>query len=91
MLLLEFLYVNIWYNICIRGSDIVGVDYRKLRLVMAKHKLEWVDIRKQLKLTTKTVGKLKNDEYVDLETLEKICRLLSCQLGDIIEIKEDPS
>ncbi len=68
----------------------MGIDYKKLRIVIAEKKLEWVDIRKALSLTTRTIKNLKDDKYVDLQTLEKICRFLYVDIGDICEIKKDP-
>lgn len=69
----------------------MGIDYKKLRIVIAEKKLEWVDIRKALNLTTRTIKNLKDDRYVDMQTLEKICRFLHVDIGDICEIKKDPS
>lgn len=65
----------------------MAIDYKKLRIVLAERNMEWVDLRKNVELTTKTTGKLRNNEYVDMETLEKICRYLVVQLGDIAEFK----
>ncbi len=40
------------------------------------------------------LAKLGKDEYVSLESLEKICRCLDCDIGDIVSIDrskdEDP-
>lgn len=67
----------------------MGVEYRYLRMILADRKLEWVDIRKQTGISTRTMGKLKNDEYVDLATLEKIARYLKCEIGDIVSLQKD--
>ncbi len=65
------------------------ISYEKLRIVMAKRKLEWKDIRKALKLTSRTINNLKDDLYVDLATLEKICLYLGLDIGELMEIKKD--
>lgn len=64
------------------------ISYEKLRIVMAKRKLEWKDIRKALNLTSRTINNLKDDLYVDLATLEKICLYLELDIGDLMEIKK---
>ena len=36
-------------------------------------------------ISTNAVAKLGKNESVSLETLEKICRMLQCNIGDIVE------
>ncbi|AIQ14306.1 helix-turn-helix domain-containing protein [Paenibacillus durus] len=48
------------------------------------------DIKKQelLKLTgisSATMAKLNTNEYVSLEVIDKICSVLNCQPGDLLE------
>lgn len=40
-------------------------------------------------LSTSTITKLVNGENVNTDVLEKICKVLECQVGDIVEIEED--
>ena len=39
-------------------------------------------------LSQSTINKLKNGENVNINVLERICRTLNCQIGDIVELKE---
>ena len=36
-------------------------------------------------ISTNAVAKLGKNEAVSLETLEKICKILHCNIGDIVE------
>lgn len=36
-----------------------------------------------------TVNKLKKNEIVNTDTINKLCKLLNCQPGDIMEYVED--
>lgn len=64
------------------------VSYEKLRIRMVKHKLEWKHILEGANITQYTARKLKRDEYIELQTLERICKFLDCTPNDIIEFKE---
>ena len=37
-----------------------------------------------------TIAKLSHDEYVSLEILERICRALHCEIGDVVELGGEP-
>lgn len=81
-----FLEINVIILI-VRGSDMIS--YEKLRIIMVKRKLEWKHMRRELNLTSRTINNLKDDKYVDLATLEKICLYLYLDIGEIMEIKKD--
>lgn len=36
-----------------------------------------------------TIAKLSHDEYVSLEILERICRALHCEIGDVAELRRE--
>ena len=38
----------------------------------------------------RTIQKMRNGEVVSAESLGRICKLLHCQPGDILEYVEDP-
>lgn len=44
----------------------------------------------KLGITWPTISKLRDDEYVKIQTLEKICLHFNLTLNDIVEIKKDP-
>ena len=48
-------------------------------------------LRKEIGIGTATLAKLSANEKVSLEVIEKICKALDCQPGDIMEyIPEKP-
>lgn len=79
--------INVTILLRVRGIGMIS--YEKLRIIMVKKKLEWKDMRKELNLTSRTINNLKDDLYVDLVTLEKICLYLEMDIGEIMEIKKD--
>ena len=43
------------------------------------------DLRKAAHIAPNTMTKLKRDEYVYFDVLSRICNVLDCDYGDIIE------
>ena len=46
-------------------------------------------IRKNKLLSEGTLQSLRNGKYISLDAISKICKLLNCQPGDIIEYTEN--
>ena len=48
-------------------------------------------VREKADVSASTFTKMKKNEYVSIESLEKIANVLDCEIGDLIEIvnKED--
>ena len=63
-----------------------------LDVMLAKRKVSVTELSERLGITMATVSILKNGKAkaVKLETLNKICRILDCQPGDILEYVPDP-
>ena len=47
------------------------------------------DLRLQTGLSTSTMSKLSKDENVSMDIIEKICTVLNCDVGDIMEFVPD--
>lgn len=67
-------------------SIIVNLD-----VMMAKRKMSVTRLSEELNITMANVSILKNGKAkaVKLETLNKICKALNCQPGDILEYIPD--
>lgn len=62
-----------------------------LDVMMAKRKISVTELSEKLDITMANVSILKNGKAkaIKLETLNKICRILDCQPGDILEYVPD--
>lgn len=62
-----------------------------LDVVMAKRKIGLGDLADRIGITKANLSILKNNKAkaVRFSTLEKICEILECQPGDILEYKKD--
>ena len=70
----------------------MGVSYKKLwKLIIDQDKTN-VEVRKSAGISPATFTKLKKNEIVSLDVLMKLCMILDCEIGDIVEIiKEQPT
>jgi len=64
----------------------MAVSYNKLWKLLIDKKMNKTQLRKAASISTNAVAKLGRDEPVSVDTLEKICRVLSCDVGDIMEM-----
>lgn len=59
-------------------------------VMLAKRKMSVTELSEKLGLTMANASLLKNGKIkaIRLSTLDKICEILDCQPGDILEYKE---
>ena len=63
----------------------MAVSYNKLWKLLIDKEMKKVDLRDQAGLTTNVLAELGKNEHVSTQSLEKICRILECEVGDILE------
>lgn len=64
----------------------VKASYKPLwKLLVDKDKLKQ-DLREEAKLSSTTMARLNNGDNVTTDVLLRICQVLGCQIGDIVEI-----
>ena len=67
----------------------MDVSYNKLFKLLIDKNMKRADLRLATGISPNTMTKLSNSEYVSMEVLVKICRVLKCNIGDIIDICPD--
>ena len=65
------------------------IEYKRLRHILIDRGIKVSDMCSKLGISRPTQSKLNKDEYVSLDTLERIAKFLECEIGDIVEIKKD--
>lgn len=67
----------------------LAISYNKLwKLLIDNHMLK-KDIKELAEISAGTMAKLGKNETVSLDILIKICKVLQCDIGDIMEIIDD--
>ena len=64
----------------------MSVSYRKLSIKIAEKETSNPRVRELADVSASTFTKMKKNEYVSLESLEKIASILDCEIGDLVEI-----
>lgn len=62
-------------------------DYKKLWMLLLQKDMKKKDLEEQAGLSSATIAKLTKGETVTTEVLERICRVLGCDVEDIMELK----
>lgn len=70
-------------------DDKMSVSYTKLWKLLLDKKIKKTELKKAAHIAPGTYTKLNNDEYISLEVLSRICMILDCNIGDIMEFVPD--
>lgn len=56
---------------------------------MKKNKLKKSELASAAEITGYTMNKLYRNEPVSLEVMMRLCKVFHCDIGDLVEIRED--
>lgn len=69
----------------------VEVSYKKLWKVLIDKDMKKKDLQATAGISWASVTKLSKGETVSMEVLMKICKVLDCNIGDIMDLIPDQS
>lgn len=67
----------------------MSISYNGLWKLLIDKNLKKGDLIERLEISSSTIAKMTKNEAVSLRILEKICRELDCDFGDIIHYVKD--
>ena len=68
----------------------MAISYNKLWKLLIDKKMTAADLRKQADIAPNTLTRMKKDQTVTMQVLERICNVLDTDFGDVVEyIKEN--
>ena len=67
----------------------MAIRYKKLWKLLIDKEMMKKDLRDQSGITTNALAKLGKNEHVSTQILEKICRVLDCNIEDVCEFVDD--
>lgn len=67
----------------------MAVQYNRLWKLLIDKKMKKSALTELADVSSSTIAKLNRDEYVSLEVLERICRALHCEIGDVVELRRE--
>jgi DNA-binding Xre family transcriptional regulator len=65
------------------------VRYKKLWKLLIDKDMKKKDLRQATGMSTTSLAKLSKNENISTEILVKICKVLECDIGDIMEVTKD--
>ena len=63
----------------------MAVSYKKLFHMLIDRDMTAAELQKEAGYSANISTRMRRDEYVSLESMEKICRVLNCRIDDIVE------
>ncbi|WP_304267434.1 helix-turn-helix domain-containing protein [Phascolarctobacterium succinatutens] len=67
----------------------MAICYDKLFHMLIDKKLSTVQLKSRAGVSANIITRLKRNEYISIESVEKICRALGCGVDEILEFIDD--
>lgn len=67
----------------------MAIKYYKLLDLLNRQNIGKEEFRNKIDISPATMAKISKNIYVSLEVIDKICKELNCQPGDIMEYVPD--
>lgn len=64
----------------------MAVSYNKLWKKLIDKRMKKIELQRSSGISGNVLSRLNKDKYVSMESMEKICTLLKCDIGDVMEI-----
>lgn len=64
----------------------MSVSYKPLWHTLIRKDMNKEDLKKAANISSNIVARMGKSEYVNLESIEKICLALECRIEDVVEI-----
>lgn len=69
----------------------MAVTYKKLFHLLIDKGMTNAELMEKAGFSANIITRIKRDNYVSLDTIEKICKSLQCNVDDILEFTEFPT
>lgn len=67
----------------------MAICYDRLFHLMIDKKINNTQLKEKAGFSANIITRLKRNEYVSIESIERICRALNCSVDDILEFVPD--
>ena len=67
----------------------MAVSYKKLFHMLIDRNMTAAELQKEAGYSANISTRMRRDEYVSLDSIEKICRVMNCKVDDIVEFIPD--
>ncbi len=67
----------------------MAISYNKLWKILIDKRMKKIELMKATCIGTTTLSKIGKNKFVSMEVLVKICKVLDCNIGDIVDYIPD--
>ena len=67
----------------------MGVSYNKLFKLLIDKNMKKTELIKLADISSSTLAKLSKNENVSMDVIVRLCQVLKCDIGEIVEIVEE--
>ena len=73
-------------------SEVIDLEisYNKLWKLLIDKGMNKTQLKDAAGLSSSTISKMGKNEQVSMDSMLKICKTLNCDIGDIVEVKNEP-
>ena len=68
-------------------GDNMKTSYGKLFKLMQDRQIKKTELKEKANLGWSTISKISNNKDVSMDVLRKICKVMQCDIGDIVEFR----
>lgn len=65
------------------------ISYKPFRKLLIDRGLKKKDVQEMTGISQGTLARMNTNEYVSLEVIDKLCKALNCQPGDLVEYVDE--
>ena len=80
---------QVYYNKRQKAGEEMAICYNPLWKLLIDKGLKKTDLRVMANISNSTLAKLGKGEYVSMKIIERLCKALDCNIGDIMEITSE--
>ena len=67
----------------------MSVSYKKLFLLLIERGIQLSEIAEMSGFSANIMTRIKRNQYISLESVEKLCHALNCTVDEIIEFRKE--
>ena len=64
---------------------IMAINYDKLYVELNKREMKESQLRREAGFSANILTRIRRNQYISLESIEQICKVLDCKVDDIID------
>ena len=73
----------------VSGAKPMAVNYNKLWKILIDRRMTKTELRLKADLGTSTLAKLGKEQPVSMDVMMRICRVLGCNIADVMDLVID--